>query len=231
MDDRLFTDWSSTEQPVVDPAGNEAMGNTLSDVTTIPSTHQQLSQVCTRFVDRETNTSEVEVRPKREETRTDIIYSHGRDLQMPPSHGSLSSHETDIIGGSQIRPCVTDIMPQLDGPTSVHARRRPEQEFVKGLLQCLEEDILMRVIVTLMIIGDHMMNEDTLEGGDVIMIEVEGHQIEEMTKREVIQEVEGHQIEDPLMMEDPLEMEDIQDVLEDKDHQAHQDLLDQYVQS
>ena len=61
----------------------------------------------------------------------------------------------------------------------------------------------MRVIVTLMIIEDHMMNEDTLEGGDIIMIEVEGHQIEEMTKREVIQEVEGHQIEDPLM-EDPL---------------------------
>ena len=52
----------------------------------------------------------------------------------------------------------------------------------------------MRVIVTLMIIGDHMMNEDTLEGGDIIMIEVEGHQIEEMTRREVIQEEE-----DPLM--------------------------------
>ena len=46
----------------------------------------------------------------------------------------------------------------------------------------------MRVIVTLMIIGDHMMNEDTLEGGDIIMMEVEGHQIEEMTRREVIQE-------------------------------------------
>ena len=28
------------------------------------------------------------------------------------------------------------------------------------------------------------------------------------------------------MMEDPLEMEEIQDVLEDEDHQAHQDLLD-----
>ena len=55
----------------------------------------------------------------------------------------------------------------------------------------------MRVIVTLMII-DHMMNEDTLEGGDIIMIEVEGHQIEEMTQREVIQEEE-----DPLMIEDP----------------------------
>ena len=29
------------------------------------------------------------------------------------------------------------------------------------------------------------------------------------------------------MMEDPQEMEDLQDDLEDKDHQAHQDLLDQ----
>ena len=40
----------------------------------------------------------------------------------------------------------------------------------------------MGMIVTLMIIGDRMMNEDTLEGEDIIMIEVEDHQIEEMTK-------------------------------------------------
>ena len=38
-------------------------------------------------------------------------------------------------------------------------------------------------------------------------------------------------MEDPLMMEDPQEMEDLQDDLEDKDHQAHQDLLDQCVLS
>ena len=66
----------------------------------------------------------------------------------------------------------------------------------------------MGVIVTLMIIRDHMMNEDTLEGEDIIMIEVEGHKIEEMTKREVIPEVEGYQIENPLMMVDPLIMVD-----------------------
>ena len=159
MEDRLFTGWSSidsprervsqhnpsarsvepnvtqsvnqTELPTVDPAGNEAMGNTLSDVTTVPSAHQQLSQVGTRFVDRETNTSGVEVRHQREETRTYIMYSHSRDVQMPSSHGGLSSHETDIIGGSPSRPCVTDIMPQLDGPTSVHIRKRPAQEFVQ----------------------------------------------------------------------------------------------------
>ena len=73
----------------------------------------------------------------------------------------------------------------------------------------------MRVIVTLIIIGDHMMNKDTLEGGDIIMIEVEGHQIEVMTRREVIQEEEdplmtedSPMMEDPLMMQDPLTMED-----------------------
>ena len=52
-----------TEQPTIDPEGNEVLGNTLSDVMTIPSTHQQVSQVGTRFVDRETNMSEVEIRP------------------------------------------------------------------------------------------------------------------------------------------------------------------------
>ena len=83
----------------------------------------------TRFIDRETNTSEVEVRSQREESRTDIRYSHSRDVQMPTSHSGISSHETDIIRGSPVRPHATDIIPQLDGPTSVHTRR-PEQEFI-----------------------------------------------------------------------------------------------------
>ena len=51
---------------------------------TIPSTPQQLSQVGTRFVDRETNTSEVEVRSQREETRTDIMYSHMVEIYKCP---------------------------------------------------------------------------------------------------------------------------------------------------
>ena len=156
MEDRLFTDWSSndsprervtqhnlsarsvepnttqtvnqTEQPELDPARNEAVGNISNDVTTVPSTHQQLSQVGTRFIDRETNTSEVEVRAQREETSIDILHNHSRDVQMPTSHSGISSHETNIIGGSPVRPCATDIIPQLDGPTSVHTRRRFEQE-------------------------------------------------------------------------------------------------------
>ena len=154
-EERLFTDWSSidslrervsqcdqsarsvepnitmihTEQPTVDPTGNEVMGNTLSDVMTVPSAHQQSSQVGTRFVDRETNMSEVEVRAQREETRTDIKHCHSKGVKVPTSHSDLSSHDTDIVGGS-IRSHVTDIMPQLDGPTSAHARRRPGQEIV-----------------------------------------------------------------------------------------------------
>ena len=100
----------------------------------------------------------------------------------------------------------------------------------------------MRVIVIL-ITTDYVRNEDTLEGEDIIRIEVEDHQIEEMTKEEVIQGVETPDnrgppddcgplmivdplmMEDPLMLEDPQEMEGHQDDLEDNDHQAHQDLL------
>ena len=127
------------EQSELDPVRDETVGNINNDVMTVPSTHQQLSQVGThqqlsqggtRFVDRETNTSDVEINSQRKETRTDIRYSHNRDVQMPTSHSGISSHETDIIGGSPGGPHATDIIPQLDGPTSVHIRRRPEQEFV-----------------------------------------------------------------------------------------------------
>ena len=100
------------------------MGNTLGDVMTFPSACQQPSQVGTRLIDRETNTSEVEVRTQREETRIDSMSSNNRDTQMPTSHSGLSSHDTEIIGGSPIRTRTTDMIPQLDGPTSVRTRRR-----------------------------------------------------------------------------------------------------------
>ena len=104
------------------------MGNTLSDVMTFPSTHQQPSQVGTRLIDRETNMSEVELRTQREESRIDVLSGNNRDIQMPTSHSGISSHETYIIGGSPVRKHTTDVTPQLDGPTSVHMRRRPEQD-------------------------------------------------------------------------------------------------------
>ena len=77
-----------------------------------------------RFIDRETNTSEVEIRPPREEVRIDIDHTHSRGVQVPSSHSELSSHDSDIVVGSLAGPHIPDVMPQLDGPISVQARRR-----------------------------------------------------------------------------------------------------------
>ena len=77
-----------------------------------------------RFIDRETNTSEVEIRPPREEARIDIDHTHSKGVQVPSSHSELSSPDNNIIDSSIVRQCIPDIMPQLDGPASVHVRRR-----------------------------------------------------------------------------------------------------------
>ena len=78
-----------------------------------------------------------------------------------------------------------------------------------------------------------MMDKGPLEGEDITK-GVEGCWIEGIAIIEVTLEEEGPlimedplMIEDPLMMEDPLGMKEIHDALEDKDPQAHQDLLDQ----
>ena len=157
-EERLFTDWSSvdsprervnqcnqsarsvesnrtvnqTEQPTRDPEDNEVLRYVLSDVTTTPSTRIPISQVGASFIDRETNTSEVEIRPPREEVRIDISHTHSKDIQVPSSHSELSSHDTDTVVGSLARPHIPDIMLQLDGPISVHARRRRPVPEVKS---------------------------------------------------------------------------------------------------
>ena len=154
-EERLFTNWSSvdspreratqhnqsarnvepnttviqTEQPTIDPEDSEVLRHILSDVTTTPSTCIQLDQVGARLVDRETNMSEIELRPQTEEMRIDIEQTQSKSIQVPTSHSDLSSHDTEIVESSLARPCIPDIMPQLDGPTSIHARRRPVQEY------------------------------------------------------------------------------------------------------
>ena len=148
-EERLFTNWSSEgsprervnqeipsarsvessrtlnqpEQPTRDADDNEVLRYVLSDVTTTPSTQIQISEVGARFIDRETNTSEVEIRP-REEARIDVDHTHSRGVQVPSSHSELSSPDNNIIESSIARLCIPDIMPQLDGPVSVHGRRR-----------------------------------------------------------------------------------------------------------
>ena len=115
---------NQTEQSTRDPEDNEVLRYVLSDVTTTPSTQIQISQVGARFIDRETNTSEVEIRPPREEVRIDIDHAHSRGIQVPSSHSEPSSYDTNIGEGSLARPRIPNIMLQLDGPLSVHARRR-----------------------------------------------------------------------------------------------------------
>ena len=48
-------------------------------------------------MDRETNTSKVELRSQGEETRINILSSYDRDVQMPTSHSGISSHVTNIL--------------------------------------------------------------------------------------------------------------------------------------
>ena len=97
---------------------------------TLSSTCQPSSQEGARPIDREAMRSDIEVRTQRGELRTDNISSNGvlvsndRDTQIPTSHSGLSSHETEIIGGSLMRTFTRDMIPQLDGPTSVHNRGR-----------------------------------------------------------------------------------------------------------
>ena len=94
------------------------------------------------------------------------------------------------------------------------------------------ENIHMRVVVILIVTGEHMEIEGPLREEDT-KVRMGGHWIEETIRiedilKEVIQVEMGDPLEeeDPLMMEDPQEMDNILDTLEDEDHQDLKDLLD-----
>ena len=117
-EERLFTDWSSegspreranqqiqsarsvesrrtvgqTEQIVRESGDDEVLRHVPGDVMTTSSARIQISQVGARFIDRKTNTSEIEIRPPREEARTDIIHAHSQGIQVPSSSSEFSSH-------------------------------------------------------------------------------------------------------------------------------------------
>ena len=92
-------------------------------MSTTPSAQVQIAPVGVRLIDQETNTSEVDIRPPREEVRTDIIHAHSKGIQVPSSSSEFSSHNMNIeepLG----RPQLSSVMPQLDGPASVCVKRR-----------------------------------------------------------------------------------------------------------
>ena len=53
----------------------------------------------------------------------DLIQTHHQGIQVSSSSGDLSSHNM-YMEESIIRSNMPNIMPQLDGPTSVHVQRR-----------------------------------------------------------------------------------------------------------
>ena len=120
------------------------MGNALHDNVTFPSTCQQLDQVGARLIDVGTNTSDIEVRPQRDETRVIdsddddaqvfcphvyVILPSGMNEQMPMPHInlSISRYGPELLRGSHTRTHDTrmqEMIPQLDGPVSVRSRSR-----------------------------------------------------------------------------------------------------------
>ena len=144
-EEHLFTDWNSEGSPRdknnqrTQPIRNESAGrrepitrepeeqvirHNLTEVSTTPSVPVHMDQVGLRHVDRETNTSVVDIRPIGEEVRTDLIYTHSIGIQMSSVSSSLSSstmNEREFITG----PCVPIRIPQLDGPSSVRVIRKP----------------------------------------------------------------------------------------------------------
>ena len=146
---RLFTDWSSEYSPrerasqQLQSARSIESRRTISQMEqieresrdveelrhipgsmmTVLSTQEQTNQVGARLIDCKTNTTDVEIRLPRDKVRTDIIQTHNQGIQVPSSSDGPSSHSM-YMEESIVRSNMPNIMPQLDGPTSVHAQRR-----------------------------------------------------------------------------------------------------------
>ena len=146
MEERLFTDWSSEGSPPerttqriqsarsVEPNDitlqreptERELGNAREiihiseNVMTSSSTLEQANQVGTRVSDREPSTAVVEIRLTRDE---EIVHAHDQGVQVPTPDdrlSSLSMHTDECI----VRTVIPNIIPQLDGPASVHTQRR-----------------------------------------------------------------------------------------------------------
>ena len=145
-EERLFTNWSSedtprertsqqsqsarsietrrttsqTEQIERESRDVEELRHMPESVVTVPSTQEQTNQVGARCIDHETNTTDVEIRLPRDQVRMDMIWTHNQGIQVPSSHNKLSSYSMHMEE-SILEPNIPNIMPQLDGLTSVRA--------------------------------------------------------------------------------------------------------------
>ena len=99
----------------IETRGDEEERHVPESVMTVPSTREQTNQVGAR-------TTAVEIRLLGDEVRTDVIQTHNQGIQVPSSSGGLSSHSMSMEE-SLVRSHVPNVMPQLDGPTSVCAKK------------------------------------------------------------------------------------------------------------
>ena len=105
----------------------------------------------------------------------------------------------------------------LDLEEGCQRKQELNKNLFEELLHHTEENFQVRVVMVLIVIGEHMKIEGPLKEEDT-KVRMEGHQIEEAIRIEDILG-EGIQVkirdpleeEDPLMIEDPLIMEDPND--------------------
>ena len=248
---------NQTVQPGLEPAQIEMMGNILSDDVTFPSTHRQLNQVGTSLMDRETNMSDIEVRSQREGRRVvdssndEVILPNNRHEQIPLPHSNLSllRYDTELLRGSCTRTHDTEIpemIPQLDGPISVHSRRRMSEN-----ARTVQESFQRTAMTHRREYPDGSSNDShsdrrayndrrpperrRYQGRSGKPPDRGNDQDRGYSRRGRTPDGSGGSpdnggplmVEDSLIMEGPLEMDDIQDTLEDEDYQAHQDPLGQ----
>ena len=110
-----------TELTTRESEREQAIRYGLNEVSITPSVQVQTDQIGLVLVDRGINTSVVDVRPVDEEARDDLIYTHSIGIQIPSAGSGLSSStmdEREFLSG----PRLPTRLPQLDGPSSVHAR-------------------------------------------------------------------------------------------------------------
>ena len=169
--------------------------------------------------------SDVEVRSQREGSGSNNIFcDETRNTQIPTS--SSRSHEVEAVTGSS--PMRT--IPQLDGPTSIHTTRNLEDIRTEPKVTQHSPEITREGYPDESDSDPHN-NRRPQEGrrphGRRQHQERSGRPPNRNGGPLIMED--PLMMEDPQIMEDPLEMDEIQDALEDKDHQVHQGLLDQYA--
>ena len=113
-----------TEPDIEELDGEQAIRHRLNEMSTTPSVQVHTDQVGLRGIDRETNTSAVDIQTvDDEEARVYMIHTHGIGIQMPSISSGLSSSTMDERKFTT-ECCLPIRIPQLNGPSSVHIKRK-----------------------------------------------------------------------------------------------------------